>query len=129
MDDETNITTLFQYRYRDAGNFKVSGHVALEGRLTAADQQRLCAYLNEGEFFIAEQVGVPALYQQLYQWSGGPTSYDHCWHEFVGFAEVDSSDIPPGSFFWGKATDFLGRFSSVERWDGGLSPHFGINWA
>ncbi len=126
MRDKGNTATLFQYRYRDAGNFKASGLVVLEGQLTAAEQQRFRRCLDRGEFFVAEQVAVPPLYGQLYQWSGGPTSSDHCWHEFVGFAEADSSDAPPDSFYWGKAADFLGRFCSIEEWDGSLSPHFGI---
>ena len=119
-----NARTLFQYRYRDSGNFKASGNVVLMGKLTAAEQQRFGLCLDRGEFFIAEQVGVPPLYEQLYQWSGGPTSSDHCWHEFAGFAEMDSSDVPPHAFYWGEAADFLDQFCSIEQWDGSLSPHF-----
>lgn len=126
MGTEGILATMFQYRYRDAGNFKASGHVVLEGQLTAAEQQRLGARLDRGEFFIAEQVGVPPLYEQLYQWSVGPTISDHCWHEFAGLAEVESSDVPAGSFRWGKAADFLAQFCAVKQWDGSLSPHFGI---
>lgn len=120
------MMTLFEYLYRDAGNFKSFGSVALKGAVTAADEQRLRKRLDGSEFFIAEQIGVPPLYEALYKWSDGPIETDHCWHEFIGFKVVPPAEVPPDAFLWGKAEDFVTRMESVAEWDGSLSPHFTI---
>lgn len=62
----------FDYMYRDAGNFKAFGTVVLKGSMSQADQVMVRSRLSDGEFFIAEQVGVPPLYRELYRWSGAP---------------------------------------------------------
>jgi hypothetical protein len=80
------------------------------------------AKLEAGEFFVAEQLGVPPLYQALYKWSGGPTSADHCWHEFVGIEVTD--EAPPNIYRWGEAEAFVARWFAVSEWKGELSPHF-----
>lgn len=116
------MLTGFDYMYRDAGNFKAFGTVALDGRLSDADRELIRERLSSGEFFIAEQVGVPPLYRELYKWSGGPTSDDHCWHEFVGFrtlSEAEGADPIP-------ALEFVARFAAVEDWKQELSRHFWI---
>lgn len=115
------IWTMFEYLYRDAGNFKAFGSLALEGRIYDADSESIIAKLDGGEFFIAEQIGVPPLYEQLYQWSDGPTASDHCWHEFVGFREIDDPEHYPNG---GSAREFAGRLSSLNGWDLSLSPHY-----
>jgi len=115
--------TIFEYLYRDAGNFKAFGSIALEGRVTDAERETIRAELNSGEFFIAEQIGVPPLYQQLYQWSDGPTASDHCWHEFVGFRESGDPERCPNG---GKAKDFVGRVTSGIEWNMSLSPHYSL---
>jgi hypothetical protein len=77
--------------------------------------------LDGGEYFIAEQVGVPPLYEQLYRWSDGPTQSDHCWHEFVGFRVLST---PEANVPIDDAAAFVARFRSVTEWDGRRSPHF-----
>jgi hypothetical protein len=114
--------TAFDYLYRDGGNFKAFGSVALCGDLSQSDQNSIKSHLESGEFFIAEQVGVPTLYDELHRWSDGPTQSDHCWHEFAGFRELD---VPPGGaqLFIGSS-EFLARFEAVECWNQQLSVHF-----
>lgn len=113
--------TVFEYLYRDADNFKAFGSVLLKGRLSDDDRDAIRSRLESGEFFIAEQVGVPALYEQLYQWSAGPTESDHCWHEFVGFREIDR---PESSVTYVcDAGMFVTRFAGVTAWEESLSPH------
>ena len=114
--------TAFDYMYRDAGNFKAFGTVILEGALSPADREMLRDRLEEGEYFIAEQIGVPSLYEQLYRWSDGATSSDHCWHEFVGFRDLESrpGEHPPIA----EARAFITQFASVGEWDASLSPHY-----
>lgn len=117
--------TAFDYMYRDAGNFKAFGTIALKGYLSTADQNLVQARLDAGEFFIAEQVGVPPLYDELYQWSAGPTVSDHCWHSFVGFRELCGA--PEEGVPMVDAATFISRFSSVAKWDGSMSPNFELN--
>ena len=119
------VWTIFEYLYRDAGNFKAFGAIALEGRINNADRESIRAKLNSGEFFIAEQIGVPPLYVQLYQWSDGPTASDHCWHEFVGFREIDSPES--GVTYVSDAATFATRFVAVTGWEESLSPHSALD--
>jgi hypothetical protein len=115
--------TAFDYMYRDAGNSKVFGTVILEGRLGAADQEVIRSHLSSREFFLAEQVGVPPLYQKLYRWSAGATNSDHCWHEFVAFREIAAHESASEVV---KSRNFVSRFTSVKDWDETLSPHFAL---
>jgi hypothetical protein len=117
--------TVFEYLYRDAGNFKAFGSVLLKGRVSDDNRDAIRSRLESGEFFIAEQVGVPPLYEQLYQWSAGPTESDHCWHEFVGFREIDG---PESSVTYvGDAATFVARFAAVTGWEESLSPHSALD--
>jgi hypothetical protein len=116
--------TLFKYLYRDAGNFKAFGCLALEGALTLAEQHILRSRFPGDGLFIAEQLGVPPLYNELYRWSGGPTLSDHCWHEFDDVKVIEDSQVPAGASRSGPAKAFLARLLAVSFWDEGLSPHF-----
>ena len=113
--------TAFDYMYRDGGNFKAFGSVFLNGSVSDADQTLVRSRLSSGEFFIAEQVGVPPLYAQLYRWSDGPTDSDHTWHEFVGFRRLSEPPCDTPSL---RAADFVAKFASAGDWDETLSPHF-----
>lgn len=116
--------TAFDYMYRDAGNFKAFGTIILEGRLRAADREIIRSRLSNREFFVAEQVGVPPLYQELYRWSEGATKSDHCWHEFVGFRCIAAPENDPSRI---KTSEFVRRFTSLKNWDETLSPHFALD--
>jgi len=96
----------------------------VEGVLTSHEQQSLRSHFPGDGLFVAEQLDVPPLYKELYQWSGGPTSSDHCWHEFDGMKVVENSEVPANAHRWGSAKGFLERLSSVSSWDEELSPHF-----
>jgi hypothetical protein len=56
MTDRSRHLTRFNYLYRDAGNFKSCGSILLEGKLSAEDQERILARLEDGLFFVAEQL-------------------------------------------------------------------------
>lgn len=113
--------TLFKYLYRDASNYKAFGAVALAGRISDAERVDVRRRFESEEFFIAEQIGVPTLYEQLYQWSDGPIADDHCWHQFERFDEV--RERPIGIMIAGRAEDFVARIRNVEEWQLELSPH------
>ncbi len=122
--------TLFEYLYRDAGNFKAFGCVALEGSLTLAEQGALRSHLGSDGLFIAEQLNVPPLYEELNRWSGGPTPSDHCWHELAELKVAEATDVPADAHRWGTAKQFLDGLLAIETWNEELSPHFRLaEWA
>ena len=116
------MQTIFEYCYRDAGNFKAFGSVELEGALSPSQAEAIQSKLEAGQFFIAEQVGLPPLYEQLYKWSGGPIGTDHCWRECVGFKMAPTAG--PLREQAVTVAKFVERFASLVEWDESLSPHF-----
>ncbi len=116
---------VFEYLYRDAGNFKAHGALLLEGVLSDADVAMLVGQFDGSEFFIAEQIGVPTLYQQLWDECDCEPSdeMDHVWHEFdeIRPANADDVGVLP---CWGRAEDFKKRVLGIRRWDETLSS----NW-
>jgi hypothetical protein len=119
--------TLFEYLYRDADNFKAFGSVALEGTLSDQDLFQVHERFPGDGFFIAEQIGVPALYKELYQWSGGPTGADHCWHQFLDVKIIEDEKIPDDVRRFGAARAFLEKLRLVKGWQEELSPHFWLD--
>lgn len=117
--------TLFEYQYRDAGNFKSRGAVALAGAIEPSQWESALRSLEDG-LFVAEQIGLPPLYEQLYVWSDGPCATDHCWHEFVAVTVVHEDALPPDVPHMGTATAFIERLAAIQDWDGALSPHFAL---
>lgn len=74
---------IFEYLYRDAGNYKSHGELLLEGSLQDDDIAEIRESLESEEYFIPEKVGIPELRSDLYEFSDGPTDDDHVFHEFV----------------------------------------------
>jgi hypothetical protein len=118
------MMTLFEYLYRDAGNFKAYGSVAFQGALSEEGLQRVSRLLDGDGMFIAEQLGVPPLYEHLYVWSNGSTRSDHCWHEFLRIRVIEDREVPPKAKHSGSAEQFLKRLAGVKRWEEERSPHF-----
>lgn len=97
--------TVFEYLYRDASNYKAHGRLWLEGALSTEDRTRFLTLLEDNAFFIAEQVGIPAL--QVRQFGVD----DHVWHEFAGFKP--QAALPRGEAVHGSCREFIGRFEAV----------------
>ncbi len=116
--------SIFDYLYRDAGNYKAWGSLLLVGHANEAEIREIQTRLDGSEFFIAEQVGIPPLYAELWEYSGGPTEDDHVWHTFHELrpANAEESTGQP----WGTVCDLIARFKSVKHWDEQLSPHWEI---
>lgn len=112
-DSYTAPITAFAYRYRDASNYKVDSSILLSGALTNSDKESIVGKLHDGEFFVAEQLGIPPLRQALFELSGGPNDDDHCWHEFVAFLDEPVVDEP----IWGSANELISGFSAVGDWN------------
>lgn len=117
---------LFEYLYRDAANFKAFGTVVFEGSLAEPEVAVIRERFPFNGYGIAEQLGIPALYRLLYEYSNGPTQADHCWHEFRSVRLVSPGDIPADAHRGGSASDFLARVRSVKEWQEDLSPHVWI---
>lgn len=87
----------------------------------------LRACLESGEYFVAEQVGVPAVYKELWDLSGGPTSDDHALHEFVNLRQATTEDTATLPLF-GNLSNLLEAFQTVTAWDYSLSPNFTVDY-
>lgn len=114
--------TLFEYMYRDAGNFKTAGRLLLSGQEPRAEEAiRQC--LDWGDQFVAEQVGVPPLCAEHWEAVGEePSDLDHAFHEFLGLGnvEADSADLR----VWGSIDRMVQRMQAAAgRWDVSLSPN------
>lgn len=116
--------TLFEYCYRDASNYKVWGHVLLQGNFGPTEVGRLRQCFDAEEFFIAEQLGLPPLYAELWAFSGGPTSDDHVWHTFhaLRLAEPDDAE----GYIFDTVENFVARVEAITQRDEKLSPHWGL---
>lgn len=114
--------SIFEYMYRDGGNFKTYGQLLLTGWDTAAEG-KVFDCLDWGNQFVAEQIGVPSLCHE--HWDSlddGPSDMDHAFHEFVRLREAtsDESGLP----VWGSIETLLARMqSAAKRWDVRLSPN------
>ena len=121
--DATKAYLAFDYLYRDASNYKAFGTVWLSGSLSETERAELVSCCDDGDFFIAEQVGVPALYGALFSDGGGPTDDDHAWHMIDGIREQVS--LPEDANLWGKASTLLCAFRAAKgNWNPELSPNF-----
>lgn len=114
--------TVFDYLYRDASNYKAWGSLLLKGAAVEADSARVFAALNDYEYFIAEQVGIPALYGDLWQYSDGPNEDDHVWHTFDRFRKPLEEELSLP--VWGTVSELVDRFVAIKKWDEALSPHW-----
>ncbi|QCO67541.1 hypothetical protein E5843_06725 [Luteimonas yindakuii] len=115
-------SSIFEYFYRDAGNFTTTGRLRLSGIDDAADAEiRRC--LDWGHQFVAEQVGVPSLCREHWESVGdGPSDLDHAYHEFGGLRPATPEDATLA--VWGPVKAMVSRMrSAAGKWDVTLSPN------
>lgn len=113
---------VFEYMYRDGGNFKTAGCLLLSGRDQNAEAEiRRC--LEWDNQFVAEQIGVPTLCEEHWESTGdGPSDLDHAFHEFVGLRPAEVGD--PALPVWGTLGVMLERMrTAAGKWDVTLSPN------
>lgn len=114
--------TVFEYMYRDAGNWKTVGTLLLTGTPDDAEAT-IRSSLEWANQFVAEQVGVPSLCQKHFEEVGeGLSDLDHAYHEFVSLREATLTDLsqPPV----GSVSDLVERMrAAAGRWDVALSPN------
>ena len=112
---------VFEYLYRDADNFKARGALLLKGVLTDTQVAEMRSKFESEEFFIAEQIGVPPLYEELWAYSGGLTESDHTWHEFFTVRPAETNEFAMRSP-WGSANKLFNAVKRVGAWKEQLSP-------
>ena len=113
---------VFEYMYRDAGNFKTVGRLLLSGWSPEAEAViRGC--LEWDDQFVAEQIGIPTLCAEHWDSVGeDPSDLDHAFHEFLGLRPADNEDV--GLQVWGSLDEMLVRMqAAVGKWDVTLSPN------
>ena len=118
---------IFEYLYRDASNYKAWGGLLLSDIPSQSDIAALRACLESDVYFVAEQVGIPAVYKGLWDLSGGRTSDDHALHEFVALRVATVCERKTFPLF-GELSSLLKTFQSVSKWDYSLSPNFDSFW-
>lgn len=116
--------SVLEYCYCDASNCKVWGRILLQGLASDADREALTNHLDAGEFFVAEQLGVPPLYAHLWELSGGPTVDDHVWHTFSAFRLAATGDVNLPVF--STVEHFISKIKTIKTWNPTLSPHWEI---
>ncbi len=116
--------SVFSYLHRDASNYKAYGQLLLKGSVSVADVEVMRQRFDSGEFFIAEQLGIPALYAELWAFSSGPTADDHVWHTFEESRAATAADLILPIF--GTVKSLTKKIKSVEVWNEKLSPHWEV---
>lgn len=126
MDDVRVMTDsycIFEYLYRDAGNWKTHGALLLTGNAQGVrDSLREC--LESDNLFVAEQIGVPSLCEEHFVACGeGPSDIDHAYHEFVDLRPAREEEM--GELTVAGSLDGLMEQMRVSArcWDVRLSPN------
>ena len=114
--------SVFEYCYCDASNYKAWGSLLLQGLASASDLDVFASCFDAGEFFIAEQLGIPPLYAKLWALSAGPSEDDHAWHTFGSLRPAREEEI--NTFVFDTVGNFVSKIRSVKAWNQTLSPHW-----
>jgi hypothetical protein len=103
--------TLFNYLYRDAGNYKRWGEIVFAGAPSDAFTLRLKKVLYDGALFIASQVNVPDV---SFEASGTDPrdNDDHPWHEF---SSMENSSQPPNDPSKRTIEELVGQFERAAK--------------
>lgn len=114
---------IFEYMYRDAGNWKTHGALLLTGDAEGM-REPLRKCFEWQDLFVAEQVGIPSLCAEHFAACvEGPSDLDHAYHEFVDLrlaTEEEVASLP----VVGTLDDVVKRIrAAAGRWDVTLSPN------
>ena len=124
QDDSAPHHCVFDYVYRDAGNWKTHGSVLLTGDVRSV-RDAIQACCEWGGLFVAEQVGIPSLCEKHWTDCGdGPSELDHAYHEFIDLRPASNEEIATMPIA-GTLSAFLEQMRACAgRWDVTRSP----NW-
>lgn len=99
-----------EYLYRDAANYKSWGEVVFRNDCdldVSKIEERIRAALIDGEFFVAEKVGVPVLY-----FESRDDELDHQWHEY---SAVTPSNDPITDIANRDIREFVDTLNAVRK--------------
>ena len=120
----THSFAILEYQYRDASNYKSCGLLLLHGSPAPHAEELIRQHCEAQMYFVAEQVGIPPLYEALYHFSGGPTDDDHVFHEFHGLRFAKNSEVRSLAVCC-TVGELAARFRATQaQWDYSLSPHY-----
>lgn len=104
--------TRIHYLYRDGSNYKQGHEVIVEGEINWED---IAPKLEEGQYFIASQVGLPDI-QLLWEEKGFtfPTEDDHVYCE-IEEDDIDYTPLAPTEEI--SAWQLKANFAAVQEWD------------
>lgn len=118
-----NSHCVFEYMYRDAGNWKTYGALLLVGD-PHGSRETLRGCFEWADLFVAEQVGVPSLCEtHLIECDDGPSDLDHAYHEFVDLRAATEADFAALKVV-GSLGDLIAEMQKAAgHWDVRLSPN------
>lgn len=108
-DIDDGSRTVFLYQYHDASGHKADGVLLLFGESDGIENDLIRESCDEQAYFVAEQVGVPALFDELYAFSDGSTRDDHALHKLQGLREAtaeEEASLP----LWGSLRELTCHF-------------------
>ena len=118
----------FEYLYRDASNYKAFGGVILIGSIDEDYIVQLESSLEDNQFFIAEQINLPNLQSELFEYTNGPIEDDHGYHEFFELRPSTNDDISNFNV-WGSTGKFLDELIAINnKWDVCLSEYVKVEY-
>lgn len=114
---------VFEYMYRDAGNWKTYGALLLTGHAEGV-RESLRECFEWEDLFVAEQVDVPSLCAEHFVTCGEESSdHDHAYHEFVDLRPATKEEMAAMPVA-GSLDDMVRRMQAAAgRWDVSLSPN------
>lgn len=122
-DEDDGERNVFLYQYRNASNYKVGGMLLLYGASRNVEEDMIRECCDAQTYFVADQVGVPALCDQLFFFDGRPTDDDRAFHEFQSLRIATAEEIASLTL-WGSLRDLTCRFVRTDgHWDCSLSPN------
>lgn len=107
--------SVFEYLYRDAGNYKTYAQVLLRGRALDEDHAAIRRALDDG-CFVPTRVGLPALHEQHWRDCGSEfdDELDHPLHEFTALRRARFHDIEALALH-GTVAQLAARFTNGPR--------------
>lgn len=123
-NNEKSGYTIFEYAYIDGSNYKAFGELWLSGDISGDERSFIASKLDSGQFFVAEQIGIPPLYDELFKYSNGVTPDDHGWHVFIGFRNELKSNAAMDSAVWGSVKQLLTVLKKTGEWQPSLSKNY-----
>lgn len=121
--EQPSTACIFEYLYRDAGNWKTYERLLLAGTYAPALRDELLSLLDGDQIFVAEQVGIPPLHDKHHAVYGCGCGFDHAFHEFVDLRPATEEEALAESPAGTVAGLLVAFHAANRRWNCSLSPY------